>query len=114
MRFDGSTNGIASSDLTQIPFQELALQTTLLFSPIGQTVCMSYLQAVAEHEGVQVSATYTQSLAYATRNSLQKNSLIDRPLPPGLHRLQEGSDLRAAILQLQAEVSLKKTIDMCM
>jgi hypothetical protein len=90
------------------------LQTTLLFKPVERTIAASYLQAIADHEGIPISATHAQSLEYATRISTRLNTLLDEPVPPGLNRLQEGSDLRAAISQLQAEVSIRETTDMCL
>jgi hypothetical protein len=96
--------------LTTIPFHELALQTTLLFSPISSDVAANYLQAIALHEGAFLSTSYTHLLCQTTRVIAEQGSLLDQPLAPGQHVIHSGVDLRAAIMQLQVDTAGKQAI----
>ncbi len=99
---------ICFSDLTTIPFIELALQTTLLFSPAPVDIATSYLQAIAQHEGAIIATSFTRSLIQATRAVAIPEIHLDQPLPPGQHVIHDGVDLRAAIMQLQVDVASRQ------
>ena len=92
------------SDLSMIPFEELALQTTLLYSPPEPAAAEALLAGIAAAEHEAVSGQYLRSLVENCQLHRMDSIVFHKPLPPPTDRWPLGVDLRAALCQLQLEV----------
>jgi hypothetical protein len=88
-----------------IPFEELALQTTLLYSPPEPAAAEALLAGIADAEQEKVSAMYLRSLLDTCQLQQMDPVVINKPLLPSTDRWPLGVDLRAALFQLQLEGS---------
>lgn len=87
-----------------IPFEELALQTTLLYSPPEPAAAEALLAGIAAAEHEAVSGQYLRSLVENCQLHRMDSIVFHKPLPPPTDRWPLGVDLRAALCQLQLEV----------
>lgn len=88
-----------------IPFEELALQTTLLYSPPEPAAAEALLAGIAAAENEKVSKQYMRSLLESSQLQRMDPVVFDKPLLPSTDRWPLGVDLRAALFQLQLEVA---------
>lgn len=98
---------ISFLDLSLIPFEELALQTTLLFSPPEPAATKALLSGIATAEGEETSAGYLDALIQTCQLQGIDPTIFSKPLlpPSPAERRLLGVDLRSAICQLQLELS---------
>lgn len=87
-----------------IPFEALALQTTLLYSPPEPAAAEALLAGIAMAERAAVSSQYLRSLVEICQLQRKDPAVFHKPLPPPTDRWPLGVDLRAALCQLQLEV----------
>lgn len=95
----------AATDLSLIPFEELALQTTLLFSPPEPKAAKALLAGIAVAEGEKASIGYLDSVVQGCQLHQLDPVVFSKPLLPSVERWPLGIDLRAAICQLELELS---------
>lgn len=88
-----------------IPFEELALQTTLLYSPPEPATAEALLAGIAAAEHQKVSVSYLRSLLDTCQLQQMDPVVFNKPLLPSTDRWPLGVDLRAALFQLQLEGS---------
>lgn len=88
-----------------IPFEDLALQTTVLFSPPEPNAAKALLSGIAVAEGGEASAHYLDSLVQGCQLQQMDPVVFSKPLLPPVERWPLGVDLRAAICQLELELS---------
>lgn len=88
---DSFTDRCCLEDLDLIPFEDLALQTTLLFDRPPGYLAIPYLETVTEAPIVHLD---TPSQVH----------LVDQHATPSTSRLVSGIDLRRVIMQLQVGV----------
>ncbi|GHJ89095.1 hypothetical protein NliqN6_5497 [Naganishia liquefaciens] len=92
------------NDLSVIPFEDLALQTTLLYSPPHPAAAKALLGGIAAAEGQATSSQYLRSLVKSCQLRRPNPVVFNRPLvPPTDTHWPLGVDLRAAVCQLQLE-----------
>ncbi|KAJ9112056.1 hypothetical protein QFC22_006350 [Naganishia vaughanmartiniae] len=92
------------NDLTMIPFEELALQTTLLFSPPEPVAARALLTGIAAAERSTISGDYLDDLMQACQLQGMDGIVLSEPVIPPPGRWSMGVDLRAAMCQLQLDV----------
>ncbi|KAJ9093083.1 hypothetical protein QFC21_006579 [Naganishia friedmannii] len=93
------------NDLTMIPFEELALQATLLFSPPEPLAARALLTSIASAEGSKTAIPYLDDLMQACQLHGMDGIVLNQPVIPPPGRWSMGIDLRAAMCQLQLDVA---------
>lgn len=89
-------------DLSLVHFEELALQTTLLFSPPPSYLTIPYLETILRCEDIPYDSTLIPSLIDGL--SRFSETLVEQTFTPSTSRWPAGIDVRAALTQLQMGV----------